>query len=257
MVTATDNKILTETGPGTPMGELMREYWIPAAMSSELEADGDPMRLMLLSEKLVAFRDTNGKVGVMDHRCPHRCASLFFGRNEEGGIRCVYHGWKYDADGNCLEMANVPPHQDFKHKVHAKAYKTAERGGMIFVYMGKRAEAPPLPDIESTLVLESELDIRFNLRECNYLQGVEGELDTSHVGILHFGKVGAEQFSNRGGPGFPGPSAEIGSPLRPSRRDAPPAARGAADRAAKVSPTPMRRQRRIWNAASNISPRSL
>ena len=195
MVTATDNKILTETGPGTPMGELMREYWIPAAMSSELEADGDPMRLMLLSEKLVAFRDTNGKVGVMDHRCPHRCASLFFGRNEEGGIRCVYHGWKYDADGNCLEMANVPPHQDFKHKVHAKAYKTAERGGIIFVYMGKRAEAPPLPDIESTLVLESELDIRFNLRECNYLQGVEGELDTSHVGILHFGKVGAEQFS--------------------------------------------------------------
>ncbi|MCD6075838.1 MAG: (2Fe-2S)-binding protein, partial [Rhodospirillales bacterium] len=108
MTTAAENKILTETAPGTPMGEFMRQYWIPAAKSSELTKDGEPVRLLLLSEKLIAFRDSNGKVGIMDHRCPHRCASLFFGRNEEGGIRCVYHGWKFDADGKCVDMANVP-----------------------------------------------------------------------------------------------------------------------------------------------------
>ena len=112
------------------MGELMRHYWLPALKSSELKADGDPVRFRLLGENLLAFRDTAGRIGVMDHRCPHRCASLFFGRNEEGGIRCVYHGWKFDVDGNCTDMANVPPHQDFKHKVHAKAYKAAERNGL-------------------------------------------------------------------------------------------------------------------------------
>ena len=195
MTTRHENDILTQTGPGTPMGELMRQYWVPAAISSEVTVDGDPVRLMLLGEKLVAFRDSAGKVGIMDHRCPHRCASLFFGRNEEGGIRCVYHGWKFDTEGNCLDMANVPPHQDFKHKVHAKAYKTAERNGVIYVYMGQRQEAPPpLPDIESTLVPEGDLEIRFTQRECNYLSGVEGELDTSHVGIMHFGAVNQNAF---------------------------------------------------------------
>jgi phenylpropionate dioxygenase-like ring-hydroxylating dioxygenase large terminal subunit len=89
---------------------MMREYWIPAVVSSELECDGAPMRLMLLGEKLIAFRDSSGRIGVMDHRCPHRCASLFLGRNEENGIRCVYHGWKYDAAGNCVDMPNAPPH---------------------------------------------------------------------------------------------------------------------------------------------------
>ena len=91
-------------------------------LSSELARDGAPIRLMLLGEKLIAFRDSAGRVGVMDHRCPHRCASLFLGRNEEGGIRCVYHGWKYDVTGNCVDMPSMPPHQDFKHKVKARAY---------------------------------------------------------------------------------------------------------------------------------------
>ena len=100
MTKIAENSILTKTGPGIPMGQFMRQFWIPAAKSSELIADGDPVRLMLLSEKLIAFRDTSGRVGIMDHRCPHRCASLFFGRNEENGIRCVYHGWKYDVNGN-------------------------------------------------------------------------------------------------------------------------------------------------------------
>ena len=162
------------------MGELMRQYWLPAAMSSELTADGDPLRLKLLGEKLIGFRDSSGKVGIMDHRCPHRCASLFFGRNEEGGIRCVYHGWKFDTDGNCLDMANVPPHQDFKHKVKAKSYKTAERNGLIWVFMGDQENVPELSELEATLLPEEEHKIEFVQREYNWLQGLEGEIDTSH-----------------------------------------------------------------------------
>jgi phenylpropionate dioxygenase-like ring-hydroxylating dioxygenase large terminal subunit len=198
MTTAAENKLLTETAPGTPMGNFMRQFWIPALKSSELVADGDPVRLMLLNEKLIAFRDTQGKIGVMDHRCPHRCASLFFGRNEEGGIRCVYHGWKFDTEGNCLDMANVPPHQDFKHKVHAKAYRTAERNGVVYVYMGEAAELPPLPEIESTLLPNEQIDVHFIHRESNWLQGAEGELDTSHIGFLHFGLLGKGQMAGQG-----------------------------------------------------------
>src|SRR6266576_2006597 len=123
MTTASEGRELTEVGPGTVMGELMRQYWMPAAQSSELERDGAPIRLMLLGEKLIAFRDSAGRVGVMDHRCPHRCASLFVGRNEEGGIRCLYHGWKFDTSGQCIDMPSVPADKDFKHKVCAKAYK--------------------------------------------------------------------------------------------------------------------------------------
>ena len=102
---------------------------------------------MLLGEKLIAFRDSEGRVGVMDHRCPHRCASLFLGRNEESGLRCIYHGWKFDVSGNCVDMPSVPP-PDFKQKVKAKAYRTVERAGVVWVYMGARAEAPPLPGFE-------------------------------------------------------------------------------------------------------------
>jgi phenylpropionate dioxygenase-like ring-hydroxylating dioxygenase large terminal subunit len=184
-----DSEDLVRVGPGTVMGEMMRQYWIPAAMSSELAPDGAPMRLMLLGERLIAFRDSSGQVGVMDHRCPHRCASLFLGRNEEGGIRCVYHGWKYDVAGNCVDMPNAPPHQDFKHKVKTKAYKVAERNGLIWVYMGARKEAPPLPAIEAALLPEAELQISFVQRECNWLQGLEGDIDTSHFGFLHTGSV--------------------------------------------------------------------
>ena len=194
MTSQRDSDVLRHTGADTAMGELLRQYWLPAAMSSELKADGDPVRLILLGEKLVAFRDTNGKVGVFDHRCPHRCASLFFGRNEEGGIRCVYHGWKFDSDGNCLDMANVPPHQDFKHKVHAKAYKTAERSGLIWVYMGDAKEAPELPDIEATLQPEEDLTISFVQRECNWVQALEGDIDTSHLGFLHLGAVSKKVY---------------------------------------------------------------
>jgi phthalate 4,5-dioxygenase len=131
----------------------------------------------------------------MDHRCAHRCASLFLGRNEKNGIRCVYHGWKYDAAGNCVDMPNAPPHQDFKSKVKAKAYKVAERNGLIWVYMGARTEAPPLPAIEASLMPEAELQIAFVQRECNWLQALEGDIDTSHFGFLHTGRVQPEDVA--------------------------------------------------------------
>ena len=184
-----DSEDLVRVGPGTVMGEMMRQYWVPAAMSSELERDGAPTRLMLLGERLIAFRDSSGRVGIMDHRCPHRCASLFLGRNEEDGIRCVYHGWKFDAAGNCVDMPNTPPHQDYTEKVKAKAYKVAERNGLVWVYMGDRAKAPPLPGIEASLLPEGDLQIVFAQRECNWLQALEGDIDTSHFGFLHAGSV--------------------------------------------------------------------
>jgi phenylpropionate dioxygenase-like ring-hydroxylating dioxygenase large terminal subunit len=185
MTSFEDQAVLTQVGAASPMGALMRQYWLPAAMSSELTADGDPLRLMILGERLIAFRDTSGRVGIFDHRCPHRCASLFFGRNEAGGLRCVYHGWKFDADGNCLEMANVPPHQDFRHKVRAKAYKAAERAGVVWVYMGDAAAAPELPAIEATMGDERDTVVCFIQRACSYLPALEGSIDTSHAGILH------------------------------------------------------------------------
>ncbi len=190
-----DREELVRVGRGTVMGDLMRQYWLPAAMSSELERDAAPMRLLLLGERLIAFRDSNGRVGVMDHRCPHRCASLFLGRNEEGGIRCIYHGWKFDADGSCIDMPNATPEQDYKEKVKARAYKVAERNGLVWVYMGERAAAPPLPGIEASLLPESELQITFAQRECSWLQALEGDIDTSHFGFLHAGSVAAEDLA--------------------------------------------------------------
>ena len=195
MTSAAEGMELTQVGAGTVMGELMRQYWIPAAQSSELVRDGAPVRLMLLGEKLIAFRDSAGRVGVMDHRCPHRCASLFLGRNEEGGIRCIYHGWKFDVAGNCVDMASVPPHQDFKHKVKAKAYPAVERAGVVWVYMGSSAEAPPLPALEILDVPDDEISVTFIQRECNYLQAIEGEIDTSHFGFLHAGHVDPDDVS--------------------------------------------------------------
>jgi phthalate 4,5-dioxygenase len=189
MTTAIEGRELTQIGPATMMGELMRQYWIPAALSSELARDGAPIRLMLLGEKLIAFRDSSGRIGVMDHRCPHRGASLFLGRNEEAGIRCIYHGWKFDVAGDCVDMPSVPPHQDFKHKVKAKAYRAVERAGLVWVYMGSRAEAPPLPALEIINVPDDEISVSLIQRDCNYLQALEGEIDTSHFGFLHAGHV--------------------------------------------------------------------
>jgi phthalate 4,5-dioxygenase oxygenase subunit len=194
MTTVMEGAELTRVGPGTVMGELMRQYWIPAAMSSELKAGGAPLRLLLLGERLIGFRDSAGKVGVMDHRCPHRCASLFLGRNEGNGLRCVYHGWKFDVEGHCVDMPSVPSHQDFKDKVSAKAYRVTERAGVVWVYMGAAAEAPPFPEIEAALLPESELTVVFGQRTCNFMQALEGDIDTSHFGFLHGGHVDANEL---------------------------------------------------------------
>ena len=149
MLSQADNDTLTQVGPGTTMGELMRQYWIPAIMSSELEGpDSDPVRVRLLGEDLIAFRDTNGSVGILDNYCPHRRASLFFGRNEECGLRCVYHGWKFDVNGDCVDMPSEPAESNFKDKVKIKAYRCEERNGIVWTYMGPgcwRDAAPATP----------------------------------------------------------------------------------------------------------------
>src|SRR6266850_2530842 len=147
MLTREENELVTRTGPGTPMGEVMRRYWIPALISSELpEPDCAPVRVQLLGEELVAFRDTSGRVGLLDEFCPHRRVSLWLGRNEEDGLRCAYHGWKYDVTGQCVHQMNEPV--SFAHKIKATAYPTHERGGIIWTYMGPPAQQPPFPDFE-------------------------------------------------------------------------------------------------------------
>lgn len=196
MLSIADNDLLTKVGPGTPMGEVMRQYWIPAFMSNELpDADGDPMRIRLLGENLIAFRDTAGKLGLIANSCPHRGASLFYGRNEEGGLRCVYHGWKYDVEGNCLDMPSEPVESNFRDKIHATAYGIQERNGIAWAYMGKRkgADRPSLPDLESTMLKAEHTEIWTAQRECNFMQALEGDIDTSHLGFLHMGAIRAEE----------------------------------------------------------------
>ena len=192
---AAESEVLTRVGPAAPMGRLMREYWLPACRSAELAADGPPLRLMLLGEQLIAFRDSAGRVGIMDHRCPHRRASLFFGRNEEGGLRCIYHGWKFDVAGRCLDMPNVPPQLAFPDKIPARAYQAAERHGVVWAYLGARDPAPPLPAIEAAMLPETDTHSFWVQRECNWLQALEGDIDTSHVGFLHDGLLRPEELA--------------------------------------------------------------
>jgi phthalate 4,5-dioxygenase len=193
MLSKTDNERITRVGPGTRMGNLMRQYWVPALLSSELPApDCAPVRVLLLGEKLIAFRDSDGQVGLLDNNCPHRGASLFFARNEECGLRCVYHGWKFSTDGTCVDMPNEPPESNFKDKVRARAYPCRERGGIVWTYMGQRAEPPPLPDLEANMLPDGHWQVSATQRECNWLQALEGDIDTSHFGFLHAGAVDAD-----------------------------------------------------------------
>jgi phenylpropionate dioxygenase-like ring-hydroxylating dioxygenase large terminal subunit len=190
MLSQTDNDTLTQVGPGTTMGELMREYWIPALMSSELaEPDSDPVRIRLLGEDLIAFRDTNCNVGIMDNFCPHRRASMFFGRNEECGLRCVYHGWKFDVNGDCVDMPSEPAESNFKDKVKIKAYECQERNGIIWTYMGTREKTPALPELEANMRPDRDYTIALTMRNCNWMQALEGDIDTAHLGFLHLGSA--------------------------------------------------------------------
>jgi phenylpropionate dioxygenase-like ring-hydroxylating dioxygenase large terminal subunit len=186
MLKREENELITRIGPGTPMGETMRRYWMPALLSSELpHADSDPVRVKLLGEEMIAFRDTNGQVGLIQNHCPHRGASLFFGRNEEAGLRCVYHGWKFDISGQCVDMPNEPAESDFRTKVKAVAYPTAEKAGIVWTYMGPDDRQPPVPDYEWMRAPAGHCWVSKTFENCNYLQAMEGGLDTSHSSFLH------------------------------------------------------------------------
>jgi phthalate 4,5-dioxygenase oxygenase subunit len=186
MLSSEENELVTRVGPGTPMGNTLRRYWIPALLSHEIpNPDCPPVRIRLLGEDLVAFRDSEGRIGLLDEFCPHRRASLFFARNEECGLRCVYHGWKFDVAGTCVDMMNEPEENDFKHKVRITAYPTCELGDIVWAYLGPPERMPPLPKFAWTQAPEANRHVTKVIQECNWLQGLEGGIDTSHAPIMH------------------------------------------------------------------------
>jgi phthalate 4,5-dioxygenase oxygenase subunit len=193
MLTREENERLTRVGAGTPMGEAMRRYWLPALLSWELpERDSAPVRVRLLGEDLVAFRATDGQIGLIDEFCPHRGASLWLGRNEENGLRCVYHGWKYDVTGQCVDQMNEP--RQFCAKIRVKSYPTCEVGGIVWTFMGPKAKQPAPPKFAWTQVPATHRAVSKVVEECNWLQALEGGIDTSHFTILHRAlKEGARQ----------------------------------------------------------------
>jgi phenylpropionate dioxygenase-like ring-hydroxylating dioxygenase large terminal subunit len=186
MLSREENQFVTRVGQGTPMGNTMRMYWIPALLSKEIaEPDGPPTRVRLLGEDLVAFRDSEGRIGLLDEFCPHRRVSLYFGRNEECGLRCVYHGWKFDVAGACIDMMNEPDENDFKHKVRLTAYPTCELGGIVWAYLGPPERMPAMPKFAWTQAPESHRHVTKVIQDSNWLQGLEGGIDTSHAPIMH------------------------------------------------------------------------
>ena len=186
MLSVHENEVVTRVGSGTPMGELMRRYWQPVLMSRELpEPDCPPVRVRILGEELLAFRSTSGMVGLVDEWCAHRRTSLWLGRNEEDGLRCVFHGWKYDVTGQCVDMPNELPEFDFKDKVRIKAYPTKEMGNVVWAYLGPEDKQPPPPSFEWTRQPETHLHVSKGIQECNWLQALEGGLDSIHSSFLH------------------------------------------------------------------------
>ncbi|MGW0586436.1 Rieske 2Fe-2S domain-containing protein [Streptosporangium sp. NPDC002607] len=181
------NETLSRVGRGTPMGELFRRFWLPAVLTSEVaEPDCPPVRLRILGEDLVAFRDSAGKVGIVAAYCSHRLAPLFFGRNEEGGLRCVYHGWKFDTGGRCMETPNVPPGApDIRRNVGITAYSVHESAGVVWIYMGPKEVQPPFPALEYANVPAEHAFAARWLQRTNWSQGMEGEIDSSHISWLH------------------------------------------------------------------------
>lgn len=190
------------------MGNLLRQYWIPSTVPSHLlpTPDCPPVRVKLLGEDLVAFRTTSGAVGIIANSCPHRGASLFFGRNEEEGLRCVYHGWKFNVEGNCIDMPSEPAESNFKSKVKATTYPCREVNGIIWTYMGPREVPPPMPELEfNTTPAEMCFHPQFVFYDCNWMQSMEGDIDSSHIDYLH-ARLTAEPVPQEGvgGGGFYG-----------------------------------------------------
>ncbi len=183
MLTREDNELVTRIGPGTPMGDVLRRYWIPALLARELpEPDCPPVRVQLLGESLVGFRDSQGHVGLVDEFCPHRRASLWLGRNEEYGLRCVYHGWKFDVDGNCIDQMNEP--EQFCHKIQVTPTRRRDRRGDLDLYGTARADAGTAR-LRVDAGPETHRHVSKVWEECNWLQALEGGIDTSHAPILH------------------------------------------------------------------------
>ena len=186
MLSAEDNETLTRVGPGTPMGMLLRRFWIPALLASEVsERDGKPVRVRLLGEDLVGFRDSEGRVGLLDEHCPHRRASLALGLNQHSGLRCLYHGWKFGVDGRCQDAPTEAAGSKFCARIRTTAYATHEAGSVIWAYMGPPEHQPAFPDFE-WLSMPGTHAVPFKFQEdCNYAQAVEGTIDSAHAGVLH------------------------------------------------------------------------
>jgi phthalate 4,5-dioxygenase len=186
MLRQQQNETVTQTGAGTPMGNLFRRYWLPALLAEELPAnDCPPVRVKLLSERLVAFRDSLGRYGLIDEFCAHRGVSLWFGRNEECGLRCPYHGWKFDVAGQCIDVPSEPAESGFAKKIKLKSYPLVERGGILWTYLGPAEHTPPLPEWEFAMVPAEQRFVSKRFQECNWLQAMEGGIDSSHVSWLH------------------------------------------------------------------------
>ena len=187
MLSAADNELLVRTNQNTPLGEYFRRFWQPVALSEEIPLpDCPPIRVTVMGEELLLFRDSAGKVGLIDRYCAHRGADLFFGRNEECGIRCIYHGWKYDTEGKCIEMPNVPSGAAYHDSIQIKAYPTREFADMVWAYMGPAEFMPVMvPQLEVGLVPPENRYVTKRLIECNWAHSMEGALDTAHFSFLH------------------------------------------------------------------------
>jgi phenylpropionate dioxygenase-like ring-hydroxylating dioxygenase large terminal subunit len=193
MLRKEQNDLLTQTGPGTPMGQMFRAYWIPVLLAEELpENECPPVRVKILSERLLAFRDTQGRYGLIDEFCAHRGVSLWFGRNEENGLRCPYHGWKYDVTGQCVDVPSEPVESGFCQKIKLKSYPLIARGGVLWTYMGPPDKKPPLPEWEFATVPPEHSYMSKRLQESNWLQAMEGGIDSSHVSFLHSGNLNTD-----------------------------------------------------------------
>jgi phthalate 4,5-dioxygenase oxygenase subunit len=201
MLSREQNELVTRTGPGTLMGDLFRCYWLPVLLSQELaENDGPPARVKVLSERLIAFRDTEGRVGLIDEFCAHRGPSLWFGRNEDCGLRCPYHGWKFDVNGQCVDVPSEPAESGYAKKIKLKSYPTVEKGGVIWAYLGAPDRRPPEPAFEFCTVPRDQSFVSKRFQESNWLQALEGGIDSSHVSWLHSGNVNSDPlFKGAGG----------------------------------------------------------
>jgi phthalate 4,5-dioxygenase oxygenase subunit len=190
MLKKEQNDLLTQTGPDKPMGQFFRRYWIPALLAEELpHAECPPVRVKLLSERLLAWRDTQGRYALIDEFCAHRGVSLWFGRNEENGLRCSYHGWKYDHAGQCIDVPSEPVESGFCSKIKLTCYPLVERGGVLWAYLGPPELQPPLPEWEFAMVPADRRFMSKRTQECNWLQAMEGGIDSSHVSFLHRGAL--------------------------------------------------------------------